>query len=97
MDHLSIPSCYKYIKTKEGEADYQRIYGVAVSAYQTKYPDAPIIKEEIFRYLQLSQVIPEKYNPELLNMDYVETLFFDNITISMQFDLSDMPVFYTLS
>ena len=49
MDHLSVPSCYKYIKTKEGEADYQRIYGVAVSAYQTKYPDAPIIKEEIFR------------------------------------------------
>ena len=75
MDHLSVPSCYKYIKTKEGEADYQRIYGVAVSAYQTKYPDAPIIKEEIFRYLQLSQVIPEKYNPELLNMDYVELCF----------------------
>lgn len=75
MDHLSVPSCYKYVKTKEGEADYQRIYGVAVSAYQTKYPDAPIIKEEIFRYLQLSQVIPEKYNPELLNMDYVELCF----------------------
>ena len=75
MDHLSVPSCYKYIKTKEGEADYQRIYGVAVSAYQTKYPDAPIIKEEIFRYLQLSQVIPEKYNPEVLNMDYVELCF----------------------
>ena len=75
MEHLSVPSCYKYIKTKEGDPDYQRIYGVAVSAYQTKYPEAPMIKDEIFRYLKLSQVIPEKYNSELLNMDYVELCF----------------------
>ena len=37
MEHLSVPSCYKYIKTKEGDPDYQRIYGVADQISRSTY------------------------------------------------------------
>ncbi len=81
MKNLSIPACYKYIQTKDGDPDYQRIYGVALSAYQTKYPNSSIDKDEMFRYLQMSQIIPEKYDSGMINLDYVELCF----TIISQF------------
>ena len=82
MKNLSVPACHKYVKNKNGEYDYQRIFGVTVSAYQTKYPNAELDKEEILRYLQINQIIPEKYNSELLNLEHIELCF----TIISQFN-----------
>ena len=58
MKNLSVPACHKYVKNKNGEYDYQRIFGVTVSAYQTKYPNAELDKEGILRYLPINQIIP---------------------------------------
>ena len=81
MENLTVPSCHKFIKTPTGEPDYQRIYSVAVSAYQTKYPNELLKKDELFRYLQMSRIIPQDLDPDRINLEHVELCF----TIISQF------------
>lgn len=86
MENLTVPSCHKYIKTSSGQPDYQRIYSVTVSAFETKYPNETVNKDEILRYLKMNRIIPEQFDFAIINPDQIELCF----TIISQFQCNSI-------
>lgn len=73
--NLYVPACCKFIHKKDGTLDYQRIYGVAKSAYHTKYPDKELSSLELLEFLQLNRVIPAEIKEQDIDPEYQELCF----------------------
>ena len=72
---LFVPACHQYIKNKDGTPNIQRIFSVAKSAYQSKYPKQLLNDNELFAFLQASHVIPAEAKEEELDTEHTELCF----------------------
>lgn len=70
-----IPACHKYIKTKEGSPNSQRIFSVAKTAFKQKYPDIILDDEKLLSYLILNGLIDEDSSKETLDLNQIEMCF----------------------
>lgn len=73
--NIYIPACYKFIHKKDATLDYQRIYGVAKSAYHAKYPDSELSGLELLAFLKLNHVIPAEIDEQKIDLEYQELCF----------------------
>lgn len=70
-----IPACHKFIKTKDGEPNAQRIFSVAKTAFKQKNPNTILDDEQLLQYLTMNGLIDETTNKEDIDLNQIEMCF----------------------
>ena len=70
-----IPACHKFIKTKDGEPNAQRIFSVAKTAFKQKNPNAILDDEQLLHHLIINGLVDESIRKEDIDLNQIEMCF----------------------